>query len=192
MTLVRFMKTAAAVAMFLSAGAVIPTVALGAGSAKPDGLIQYALNCYPNPTTCRAPNPPKPYVGGNIYNSTGLSQTVTLKYYSTSPAGSWVVLYIKIQNDGTAAGRFSVRAPATGTKVKYFDNSGSNVTSAITGGSYRTASIAPGGLAYISVEVHKLDTLIGMARLVTITSVTDATRKDAVKFSVKAGGSCGC
>jgi len=127
-----------------------------------------------------------PFVGNNVYNTTGARQTDTEDWYDTSGAGTYYVFEISIQNDGTQADRFKVKAtgtPTTGWTVKYFHGT-SNITTAVVAGTYQTSSLAPGATYLITAKLT-IRTGGSVTRLVTITSAADATKKDAVKFGLK-------
>ena len=65
--------------------------------------------------------------------------------------------------------------------MKYFHGT-TNITAAVVAGTYRTGSLAPGATYLITA---KLPAGGSVTRLVTITSVADPTKKDAVKFGLK-------
>ena len=91
---------------------------------------------------------------------------------------------------GAALGdRFKVHAAAS-SAFKYFHGS-TNITSAVVAGTYQTSSLAPGASAAITVKVD-LDSMSATnTRLITITSSSDSTKKDAVKLKMTIG-TCGC
>ncbi len=66
-----------------------------------------------------------------------------------------------------------------------------NITSAVVAGTYRTASLAPGATYLIRARITIKGSGIGVTRLVTIRSVADTTKIDAVKFAYKPMA-CGC
>ena len=123
------------------------------------------------------------YVGNNVYNTTGTSQSRT----GSAARGRSVTFGISIQNDGTSVDRFKVKATGTARSayaVKYFRGT-TDVTAAVVAGTYRTSSLAPAATYLIKARVTVRSTAaVGSAvkRLVTITSVGNSTMKDAVKF----------
>ena len=152
---------------------------------RPDGSIRLAVGT--------ASGHPAPYVGNNVYNTTGAHQTSRANYYGTSFPGDLYTFDISIQNDGTRADRFKVKATGTATtgwKVQYFHGA-TNVTSRVVAGTYRTSSLVPSATYLIKANVTLVSLSAGPTRLVTITSAADATRKDAVKFVFKLA-TCGC
>jgi hypothetical protein len=165
-----------------------PTPKPIAAVARPDGRIRLAATGYPG----KVKPMNGPFVGNNVYNATGAHQTDTEAWYSGDVAGSYYKFDISIQNDGNKADRFKVMATGTATTgwtVEYLHGT-TNITSAVVVGTYRTPSVAPGATYVVTV---KLTITLGadVTRLVTITSVADATKKDAVKLVLKFVA-CGC
>ena len=126
------------------------------------------------------------YVGNNVYNTTGTSQSRT----GSALRGHYVTFGISIQNDGTNADQFKVKATGTATtrySVKYYRGT-TDITSAVVAGTYTTTTIAKGSTFYITAKVLvKSTATVGssVTRLVTLTSVGDAAKKDAVKLTGK-------
>ena len=150
---------------------------------KPDGRIRLGATGYPG----KVKTYKGAFIGNNVYNTTGAHQTDVEDTYGASVVGSYEAFDISIQNDGTHADRFKVKATGTGTAVKYFRGT-ANVTSAVVAGTYRTPSLAPGATYLITAKVADGGNI---TRLVTITSVADPTKKDAIKFGLKFVA-CGC
>lgn len=153
---------------------------------KPDGRIRLGATGYPGKVTTHR----GPFVGNNVYNTTGARQTDIEQSYANTVVDAYYSFDISIQNDGTHADRFKVKATGTANfyPVKYLRGT-TNITSAVVAGTYRTASLAPGATYLITAKVTEGGGNI--TRLVTITSVADATKKDAVKFGLKEIA-CGC
>jgi len=153
---------------------------------KPDGRIRLGTHGYPGTTTSYHAK----FVGNNIYNTTGARQKATVENFNELE-GAFKTFDISIQNDGTRADRFKVKATGAATggwTVAYFHGS-TNITSAVVAGTFRTASLAPGATYPIRAKITKGSG--NMTRLVTIRSVADPTKIDAVKFRYKEGA-CGC
>jgi hypothetical protein len=135
---------------------------------KPDGRIRLGTGAY---------------VGNNIYNTTGAGQSRT----GQAARGSSITFGISIQNDGTNADRSKVKATGTATSayaVKYFRGT-TDITAAVVAGNYQTPSLAPGATYLITATVTvKSAAAVGsrVTRLVTLTSVGNSTKRDAVKF----------
>lgn len=126
------------------------------------------------------------FVGNNIYNADGTSQTKS----KTAGAGTTVTFKVRLQNDGTGASdKFIVHATGantTGYTIKYKKGT-TNITTAVVNGTYTTANIAVGSSLTIKVVVT-IGSSAGhgssVSRLVTITSFNDSGQKDAVKATV--------
>ena len=135
---------------------------------KPDGRIRLGTSAL---------------VGNNIYNTTGVNQSRT----GSATPGHSVTFGISIQNDGTGADRFKVKATGTaltGYVVKYFRGT-TDISAAVVAGTYQTASLAPTATYLITATVTvKSGAAVGsnVTRLVTLTSIGNSTKKDAVKF----------
>jgi hypothetical protein len=128
-----------------------------------------------------------PRLGNNIYNATGAHQSAVITDIgSTGP--SFYTWGISIQNDGSAADRFKVKATgAASAWTVTYSRGTTNITSAVVAGTYRTPSLAPGATylihAKIVINYNPNPNLSGsVTRLVTIRSVTSSTKLDAVKF----------
>jgi hypothetical protein len=153
---------------------------------KPDGRIRLGTHGYPGKTTSYHAT----FVGDNIYNTTGAQQTAVVESFNLLE-GAFFTFDISIQNDRTRADRIKVKATGAATggwKVAYFRGT-TNITAAVVAGTYRTASLAPGATYLIVAQITKGSG--NMTRLVTIRSVADATKVDAVKFAYKEIA-CGC
>ena len=166
--------------------ALFVTPALAAARYQPDGLIRMAtagVLGYPPYTTFHGP-----WLGYHIYNATGAHQSaVWVSSGSTGP--SLLTFGISIQNDGSAADRFRVKATgAPSAWVVTYSRGTTNITSAVVAGTYRTPSLAPGATYLISARItlpQSSNLSFSVARLVTIRSVGDPTKIDAVKFGFK-------
>ena len=108
---------------------------------QPDGRIRLGTHGYPGTTTSYHAT----FVGNNIYNTTGARQKATVENFN-EVEGAFKTFDISIQNDGTRADRFKVKATGAATggwTVTYFHGT-TNITSAVVAGTFRTASLAPG------------------------------------------------
>lgn len=151
-------------------------------SHKPDGWIRY--EGFHNYDGTNTPNP-GPWKGKNIYNTTGANQTATTDGGFAHFDGEYFYFTITIQNDGVTD-RFKIKGGGE-SHTKYFKGS-SNITSKVNAGTYQTASLGAGASTTITVRI---DASWQATRLVTLTSVGDSTKRDAVKAGFKGGG-CGC
>jgi len=173
--------------LFLAAAMASPTLA---ATYRPDGIIG-------NQSGTR-------YYGEDIYNTTGVDQTSTGRYWPTATIGYTVSLQITVQNDGAHRDRFRISAPGPkvsgGWKVAYPWVLGCQddcpITAAVRAGTYLTPVLKPHEYWYMEARMT-LVTFDGFGgkvqRLVTISSVGNPSKKDAVKFRLKAyKGGCGC
>jgi hypothetical protein len=123
------------------------------------------------------------FIGDNVYNTTGAAQSRT----GSARKGRTITFGISIQNDGSAADSFKVKATGSASSrytVKYFCGK-KDITTRVVAGRYRTASLAAGATVLITAKVTVRPTASKgsrVTRLVTITSVGSSTAKDAVKF----------
>jgi hypothetical protein len=123
------------------------------------------------------------YVGNNVYNTTGVGQIRT----GSALRGKVITFGISVQNDGSAADAFKLKATGTSTAkytVKYYRGT-TDITAKVVAGTYQTTSLAPGGSFLVTAKVTvKSSATIGssVTRLVTVTSVASAASKDAVKL----------
>jgi hypothetical protein len=128
---------------------------------------------------------PGAWKGKDIYNTTALNQTAKVNT-GVGCDGDYVAFTVTIQNDG-ASDRFKVKGGGTFATTKYFKGT-TNITSQVKAGTYQTASLATGAKTTITVRIAPNYT---ESVLVTLTSVADPTKKDAVKAAPKYQ-SCGC
>lgn len=128
------------------------------------------------------------FKGNNIYNTTGASQGSSANVKRTKS----ITFVIAVQNDGTRTQTFKIKGNSAppGFAAKYLAGAtgSTSVTSAVVAGTHRLRNIAPGAKKYLRLVVTvKAGTPIGALRswLVTATPVSDSTRKDVVKATVK-------
>jgi hypothetical protein len=123
------------------------------------------------------------WVGGNIYNTTGVGQQQS----GAASPGNWVLFRIGVQNDGIARDQFLVGATGSavdGYGIRYFHKT-TEITNGVNAGTLRTRWLRPGERytfeAWVKVKSGAApDSQI--SRLITITSAGDASAVDAVKF----------
>ena len=127
------------------------------------------------------------YLGDNVYNIDGAGQTKS----QNAKAGRSATFNVLIQNDGSATDSFTVQGAgnSTGFTVKYYAGlSGStDITTAITAGTYTTSNLAPGANQIIRAVVTVARGIAsGTVKdcLVTSRSVGDNLKRDAVKARV--------
>ena len=154
-----------------ASGASAPVTPKAPVVRRPDGRIRLGTGAF---------------VGDNVYNTTGAGQSRT----GSAAKGKTITFGISIQNDGSGADRFKVKATgaaASAYTVKYFHGT-TDITAAVVAGSYLTPSLAPGATYLITARVTvKSTAAVGssVTRLVTLTSVGNSVKKDAVKFTGK-------
>jgi len=126
------------------------------------------------------------FVGDNTYNTTGLSQSVT----GAAKKGKTITFTISIQNDGSTTDSFRLQASGTASAlyaITYFHGT-TNITAAVVGGTFTTSGVKKNKTYVITVKVKVLKTAAAgssVSRLVTISSVGDNTKQDAVGFTGK-------
>jgi hypothetical protein len=127
------------------------------------------------------------YLGDNVYNTDGTSQTKVQSVKS----GRSATFHMMIQNDGSATDSFTVQGngSSTGFTVKYYAglSGGADITTTVTSGSYTVTNLGPGANQVIrAVVTVARGTAIGAAKdcLVTSTSGADNSKRDAVKARV--------
>jgi len=151
-----------------ASNSVTPTAGL---AAKPDGRIRKGTGAY---------------VGNNIYNTTGLNQAKT----GAKARGATVTFGISIQNDGSGTDSFRLSATGTASSmytVTYFRGT-TDITAAVVAGTYTTPSLAPGATYLVTAKVKVNQSATkgsSTTRLVTVASVADGTKQDAVMFTGK-------
>ncbi|HJX52297.1 MAG TPA: hypothetical protein VJ801_05980 [Polyangia bacterium] len=163
-----------------------PTSGPTVTTSQPDGRVRLSGTGYSG----KSKSYQGPFAGDNVYNTTGVGQTDFEESF-TELEGQYFAFDISIQNDGTQPDTFKVKAAGTGTgwTVAYFQGT-TDISSAVEAGTYQTSSLAPGATSLVKARVtfvQPLDTI----RLVTVTSVADATKTDTVQFGVKEGP-CSC
>ncbi len=121
--------------------------------------------------------------GNNIYNATGANQTLSV---NVNKSGGKKNVFVRIENDGQASDSFKVKGNGGNVKfaVSYF-NGTTNVTSAVTSGTFSTGNLAPGKSLILKVQITAKTSSPKkkMVLAVTGTSGNDTTSKDTVKIA---------
>jgi alpha-L-arabinofuranosidase len=126
------------------------------------------------------------YLGEGIFNTDGTSQTRPLSIR----AGRSATFIVNTQNDGSATDTFTILGSGSSSpfSVKYYSGAsgGTDITSAVTAGTYKLSNVAAGSSQYIHFVVTAASAPSGTNRgfLVTAISAADTTKRDAVKASV--------
>jgi hypothetical protein len=163
----------------LAAGLLV-TPALAAARFQPDGLIRFGPSGDAGGQTSGYQGP---WLGNHIYNANGAGQTTIWPPFGTSMlAGTYFTFDISIRNAGTGADRFKVKATGAATRswIVTYSRGTTSITSAVVAGTYRTPLLAPGATYVIHAKIYGVVT-----RLVTIRSIADPTKLDAVKFGLR-------
>lgn len=183
--LVIFIAVSALVTMGPAAG-LGSSAEAAAARYQPDGRVR-------EPCHVELPDCTPTWYGNNVYNLTASGQTAEWADccgFEEPP----VVFRISIQNDGSVSDRFRVVATGRtqGFKVRFFRGT-TDITAAVKAGTYRTPLLAPGEKHLIKAKVTLNDPCCDdkTTRLVTLTSVADPTKQDAVKL-VRRYFTCTC
>lgn len=165
-----------------------PPVSAATPNHRPDGRILEP--CDPQYEDCQPT-----WFGNNIYNTTAVGQRAGFFDQQGVSYDGPIVFRIRIQNDGARTDRFRVIATGStsGYRVKFFRGT-TDITAAVKAGTYRTPTLAPGAVYKIKARVTlRPDAVNGdkAVRLVTLTSVGNPNKKDAVKL-VRQFSTCGC
>lgn len=152
-------------------------IAFGAGAPpppvrKPDNLIKASGDAS--------------YLGEDIFNTDGTGQTRSLSIR----AGRSATFIVNTENDGSATDTFTLLGAGSSSplSVKYYSGAsgGTDITSAVTAGTYKLSNVAAGGSQYIHFVVTAAkNARSGTSRglLVIAISAADTTKRDAVKAS---------
>ncbi len=150
-----------------------PDLDVTVAEARPDGRIQIG--------------PTGASVGDDIYNTTGSGQAKR----ATVGRGASVKYVVTVENDAPFSDAVVVRGRGSSTafSVRYLVGR-TDVTGDVTAGTYRTATVAPGGTVSIKVVVTPTVSARAGARLdakLTLRSTTHADRVDKVRFVTTRG-----
>ncbi|MBL8775187.1 MAG: 6-bladed beta-propeller [Acidimicrobiales bacterium] len=124
------------------------------------------------------------FAGDNIHNTSGRGQTAA----ATTAAGRAATYDVTWQNDGVFQERLRLRGTASTARFSVrYTVGGTNVTSAVVAGTYRTPSLAPGATATMRVTVTPAAGASALSATLRGTSVLDSTRIDVVRFVTTRG-----
>jgi uncharacterized delta-60 repeat protein len=138
---------------------------------RPDGLVKKASVAA--------------YSGDDVYNSTGIGQTVLTK----TKRGRLATFQLKVQNDGTGSDALTVDgcASSRGFVVTYA-NGVNDITAEVTAGTYAVTGLAPGQEETLSMSI-KVARSVSIGKIkgcpVSTTSQTSPTEADVVLAKVK-------
>lgn len=134
-------------------------------------------------------------VGGDVYNTNAAGQSLKL----LSKRAKAVNATLFVQNDGTGSDAFRVRGQIGNAFIplSYFAGS-KNVTGAVKSGNYNTGSLAVGASRMLKIAATPVRSKVAKVRkkktvwlrkscsaVITSTSVTDPTKRDAVRLQVE-------
>jgi hypothetical protein len=124
-----------------------------------------------------------PLVGNNVYNGTGVGQTRA----GSAARSRNVTFYASVQNDAPVSDRLRLRGQRSTQwfKVVYRGPTGTNITNAVTSGSYRTPNLKSGASRRIKIVVTVRAGAPRGARAVrtlTVLSTIDPAIADTVRF----------
>ncbi len=131
----------------------------------------------------RFPSTPE---GNDIYNTSGSGQVQTVNLKAATRKRT---LFVKIENDGHDVDSFKIDGSKGNPdfEVKYISGN-TDVTSAVTAGTFSTGDLAPGAGFKLKVRISAKTTKAGEKIDLRIkgTSDTDSSSKDAVKIKATA------
>ncbi len=160
-----------------------------AGIATADHLAAWGLPVIRQPDGKVRKGTSGSYKGNNIYNTSAAQQKVKIK----ARAGRTITYQVEVQNDApTASDSFMVAATGPTTvdfTITYMKGS-HDITTAINAGTYVSPLMPPGAYIVITVTIHIEASARhheAVHRLLTITSVGDNTKQDAVLVAAKRG-----
>lgn len=126
------------------------------------------------------------FKGNNNYNRSGRDQSFTSR---NLPAGATRNFVVRIQNDGTGTDTITVQGQGSSShfRIRYFDGP-TNVTAAVTAGTYKLTNLAAGTSGELRVEMKVENSAPNNA---TVTATVTATStagtygyQDVVKSTV--------
>jgi hypothetical protein len=127
------------------------------------------------------------FVGANVFSTDGTGETASLSV----KAGSSGTYIVNTQNDGSVSDSFTLKGtgPSGPFTVKYYSGAsgGTDITSAVTAGTYKYSNVAPGSsqtLRLVVTVARKTAVGTNQGFLVTATSTSNPAKSDAAKASV--------
>ena len=155
---------------------------------RPDGRILQP--CDPQYESCEPT-----WIGNNVYNTSAAGQSADYFDQQGVSYDGPIFFRVRIQNDGARADRIRVAATGStsGYRVRFFQGT-SDITAEVKAGTYRTPTLAPGAFHGIKARVTLRPEVVNgdkALRLITLTSIGNPNRKDAVMF-VRQFSTCGC
>jgi hypothetical protein len=183
-----------AIGLMVALIAAAPVAAAPTASSQPDGRIRLqkvTSEHFPTEKYTRT------WIGNNKYNTTAYRQTAREAWCCETPGWQHWIFGVSVQNDGTSSDRIRVHATGTaleGWTVKYFHGP-TNITAAVVAGTFTTPSLAPGGDYLVKVDVRRdgdTNDTDNLRRLISLTSVGNPSKADAVKLVIRHVVVCTC
>jgi uncharacterized repeat protein (TIGR03803 family) len=122
-------------------------------------------------------------LGDGVINTSGSGQSVAAKI----PVGATKTFEVTVQNDGASEHAFRVQGPGSDKrfKVRYFDDAGQEITSAVVAGTYEAINIPVAGSAKLAVKVKATGASVGRAKAIRVTAIAeDSGLSDTVEVRV--------
>jgi hypothetical protein len=124
-----------------------------------------------------------PFTGNAIYSPTATGESRS-RYVTRGHTGTF---YVNVQNDGLVAATFTIKGTggARGITVRYYRGA-TNVTTAVTAGTYSTGAIGPRASATLKMVVTVAASSASSGSFLVKATSISGTPADAVKAIVKA------
>lgn len=156
----------------------------GAAAAEPVGIVYWPDAGPGQPDQAIRAQTPRTFVGTRIYNTTGAGQVRT----TTTRLGATAAFVVRSTNTGARSARFTLRGPASSPEfdVRYLVG-GTDITRAVTAGTYRTPRLAPQDHHDLTIRVAvRSATPVGRTTTIRVraTNTADASRTDTAKAKV--------
>jgi hypothetical protein len=124
-----------------------------------------------------------PFVGNNVYNSTGAGQTRAVSVRR----GNRATAYVSIENDGLVAAAFTVKATGGSRGITaQFYRGATNITAAVRAGTYSSGAIAARSTIVIRMDVTAAKTSAASAAFLVRLTTVAGTSPDTVRAAVTA------
>ncbi len=126
------------------------------------------------------------WIGNDSYQTAATTQVAK----AAAKRGRTATISVSVQNDGTAADRITVRASGaqvSGYTVRYYHGA-TDITSAVTKGTFRTPRLAPGKTYLITAKIKVANSARAgskVKRVLTLKSVGDGVTRDVVGLQVR-------
>jgi hypothetical protein len=169
-----------ALAVFSGSAAVGGSFINAGSDALADSIASFLLR---RPDVKSATSASGPFAGNNVYSPTGAGETRTISV----ARGHKATVYLEIQNDGISPTAFGAHGngAASGISVAYFKGS-TNVTAAVKGGTYQTASLSPATSETLKMVITVAASSASQGTFRVEAIPPSGTDRDAVNIQVNA------